>query len=91
VACPPRKNAQEGQMSHFGYFSTVLKRSQCVKAINWKQKGDSCFCMKSSSGKMQKNPKRRGTAGSGRLPKKKVDCFFTTDDSAIFFHKNMLQ
>ena len=30
-------------------------------------------------------------AGSGRLQKKKVDCFFSTDDSAIFFHKNMLQ
>lgn len=78
-------------MSHFGYFSTVLKRSQWIKAMNWKQKGDSCFCMKSSSGKMQKNPKRRVAAGSDRLPKKKVDCFFTTDDSAIFFHKNMLQ
>ena len=45
--------------------------------------------MKSSSEKMQKNPKRRGIAGSGRLQKKKVDCFFTTDDSAIFFLKNM--
>ena len=59
--------------------------------MNWKQKGDSRFCMKSSSEKMQKNPKRRVAAGSGSLPKKKVDCFFTTDDSAIFFHKNMLQ
>ena len=59
--------------------------------MNWKQKGDSRFCMKSSSGKMQKNPKRRVAAESGRLQKKKVDCFFTTDDSAIFFHKNMLQ
>jgi len=47
--------------------------------------------MKSRSEKMQKNPKHRVVAESGRLPKKKVDCFFTTDDSAIFFHKNMLQ
>ena len=59
--------------------------------MNWKQKGDSRFCMKSNSGKMQKNQKHRVAAESGRLPKKKVDCFFTTDDSAIFFHKNMLQ
>ena len=59
--------------------------------MNWKQKGDSHFCMKSSSEKMQKNPKRRVAVESGGLQKKKVDCFFTTDDSAIFFHKNMLQ